>query len=518
MIAVANTPEASRTDDAGKTRFTFAKTPPLPTYLVAFGVGDFDVREGATDPVPIRLITTKGKSGLGETALTMTAGLVKKLGDYFALPYPFPKLDIVAVPDFAAGAMENPGLITFREELLLLDPAHAGFGRTHGSAATLAHELAHIWFGDLVTMQWWNDVWLNEGFANWMESMAVDAWRPEYAEHGGGVDGALRVVDLDALGRAHAVRRHVASTSDIEESFDGISYEKGSAILGMIEHWIGPDVFQRGVRDYIRAHSWKNARAEDLWAALDHASGRDVTGMATTFIDRAGVPNVAVTSKCEGSERKLTLDLAQSAWHPLGVLGKPTDDTPWHVPVCVHAVSAPADECTDLTAAHGSLALTNATCGTAVYPNAGAAGYFRFSLPEADVKALARDVKHLDVASRMALVSNLWAMVRAGTLEPDVALDVLPEFDHETDRRVIWGVIDVLYGIDHALVDDAARPAFRAYVGARLAGQKRRLGRKPKAGESERPRSCGPKSSWPSATSPATRRRSTKPSGSRRAG
>jgi aminopeptidase N len=483
MIAVANTPETTRVDVGGKTRFDFARTPPLSTYLLAFAVGDFDVVDGGKVPIPVRLIAVKGKGPLGGTALGMAPGIVKALGDYFAVPYPFPKLDLVAVPDFAAGAMENPGLITFREELLLMDPAHASSSDTHSAASVLGHELAHIWFGDLVTMQWWNDVWLNEGFANWMEAKALDTWRPEYRQHLSSVGRTLAVMELDALASAHPVRRPVVTSSDIEESFDGISYDKGSAILSMIERWVGPDVFQRGVREYIQAHSWKNARAEDLWAALDHASGRDVTGMATTFIDRAGVPSVAFTAGCNAGAE--SLDLTQSAFHPLGIAAKPTDDTPWHVPVCVHAVSAPADDCADLTAAHGSLALAKASCGTPVFPNAGAAGYFRFSLPEKDVKALARDAAHLDVASRMALASNVWAMVRAGELVPSAALDVLPAFDKETDQHVVWEEIRALYGIDHALVDDGSRPAYRAYVAARLAGEKRRLGWKPKAGDSD---------------------------------
>ncbi len=480
MLAVANTPERAHDDDAGATRYEFATTPPLSSYLVAFAVGDFDVRQGTKDPVPVRIITVKGKAFLGDFALDATAGLVRKLGEYFALPYPFPKLDIVAVPDFAAGAMENPGLITFRESLLLLDPKHTSLDAQREASITIAHELAHIWFGDLVTMRWWDDVWLNEGFATWMETRATDAWRPEYAVHTEAVAQAQHVMDLDSLASARAVRQPVVTRNEIEESFDGISYEKGAAVLAMIEHWVGEDAFQRGVRDYVRAHAWKNATADDLLGALDRASGRNVTAMAGTFLNRPGVPVVAVKSSCSGG--KASFDLTQSAWRPLGA-PPASEASTWSIPVCLHPGNG-KDECTDLTEAHSVFA-SKGGCGVPTFPNASEAGYYRFSLPERDARALARDASHLDSASRVGLVSNLWAEARAGGLSPDVLLDVLPAFDRETDGRVVIELVNTLYGIDHTLVDDAARPAFRAYVTARMAAQKSRLGWQRKGGDDD---------------------------------
>jgi alanyl aminopeptidase len=480
MLAVANTPERAHQDDAGAVRYEFATTPPLSSYLVAFAVGDFDVREGAKDPVPVRLITVKGKAALGDFALDATAGLVKKLGEYFALPYPFPKLDIMAVPDFRAGAMENPGLVTFREEMLLQDSKHSSLRMQREAAVTIGHELAHMWFGDLVTMEWWNDVWLNEGFATWMETRVTDAWRPEYAFHTEAVADAQDVMDTDALASARAVRQPVTTTGEIEEAFDGISYQKGAAVLAMIEHTIGEAAFQRGVRDYIRAHAWKNATADDLLGALDRASGRDVTAMAATFLDRPGVPVVAVTSSCNAG--KTSFELTQSAWRPTGAQ-PPSDTAAWRVPVCVHEASG-KDECVDMNGEHAVLE-SKATCGTWAFPNASEAGYYRFSLSEHDARALAHQASQLDAPSRIGLVSNLWAQVRAGGLSADVLLDVLPSFDHETDGYVVKQVIDTLTEIDHALVDDASRPAFRSYVAARMAAQKKRLGWQGKPGEDD---------------------------------
>jgi aminopeptidase N len=258
----------------------------------------------------------------------------------------------------------------------------------------------------------------------------------------------------------------------------------------MIERWIGPDTMQRGVREYIASHAWKNAEAADLLGALDRASGRDVSGMAATFLDRPGVPNVAIAASCSGGASsppawKLSLGLTQSAWHPLGIEPKESDGAPWRIPVCVRAAGATKDECTELTQAQGALELAgDGACPAWTFPNAGGDGYYRASLPEASVRSLAHNQAQLDVASRIALVSGLWAQVRGGELAPDVFLGVLPAFDHETDSHVVAEIVRTLNAFDHALVDETTRPAFRAYVAARLASAKRRLGWEPKEGES----------------------------------
>src|SRR5580704_1896585 len=276
MIALANSPEqpsAGGPDPGDGTRtHTFATSPPLPSYLVAFAVGDFDVAEGRKEPFPIRVITTKGRAPLAGLALDVAAALIDKLGDYFDMRYPYAKLDLVAVPDFAAGAMENPGLVTFRDVLLLLDPQHATTSIRRSQAEVIAHEFAHQWFGDLVTMKWWNDTWLNEGFATWAEAKIVDRWRPNFGATIGQIAGLEHVMDTDSLKSARAVREPVRSTSDAMEAFDGITYQKGAAVLRMIETWLGPDVFRRGVQRYIHENAWKNARAGDLFKALDFVS------------------------------------------------------------------------------------------------------------------------------------------------------------------------------------------------------------------------------------------------------
>ena len=298
MIAATNTPEIRHTESGSSTVFEFAPTPPVPSYLMALAIGDLDVRTGATSPVPIRLLTVKGRSNLGTMALEATAAMTQKLADYFGSPFPYPKLDIVAVPDFGSGAMENAGFITFREEALLLDPAHASTATKRRVALIIAHELAHQWFGDYVTMAWWNDLWLNEGFATWMETKVVDLWKPTFEARLFAAADTLEAMDLDGLDAARAIRQPVTTTGQASEAFDSITYQKGAAVLSMLERWVGADKFQQGVRDYLGAHAWKNAKAEDLLSALDKAAGKDVTLLASTFLDQAGIPMVGVNATC----------------------------------------------------------------------------------------------------------------------------------------------------------------------------------------------------------------------------
>jgi aminopeptidase N len=470
MIAVANTPETARRDAGSATTFEFATTPPLPTYLVAFTVGDLDVRQGPASPVPIRLIATKGKAALGQLAIDATAGLTRELASYFGIAYPYPKLDIVAVPNFAAGAMENAGLITFREELLLIDPAHASVKTKRSMALTVAHELSHQWFGDLVTMAWWNDIWLNEGFATWAETKFTDRYKPGFEARIGLLADLSGVMDTDSLKSARAVRQPVASTSEAMESFDDITYEKGAAVLAMLEHSIGEGVFQRGVRAYLAKSAWKNATAEDLLQALDEASGKDVTSLASSFLDRPGVPNVHVAATCTASGE--TVSLQQSPWRRLGQDGA-ASATPWWVPVGVTSgtgeraaklLATPADE----------IHLTR--CAPWVFPNTDLAGYYRFSLDERSWVEMAKGFERLDTADRVGFLANLWAQTRAGQLSPEVVLRTLPAVDTERDRFVIEQELEVLRSLSDALVTDAARPAFRRYAAARLTPHMRALG------------------------------------------
>jgi alanyl aminopeptidase len=485
LLAFSNMPEAKRTDSAAgaaspTTTFDFKTSPPLPTYLVAIAVGDFDVRQGQTSPMPIRLITTKGKSGLGGMALDDTAQLSAALASYFGVAYPYPKLDIVAVPNFAAGAMENAGLITFREELLLLDPAHAPERARISEAEVIAHELAHQWFGDLVTTAWWDDLWLNEGFATWAEAKIVEKWRPAYHARLERVAHLADVMSTDSLKSARAVRQPVHSTSEAMEAFDGITYDKGAAVLAMLEHMVGPDVFQKGIESYLRDHAWKTATADDLMHELDKASGKDVSKVAATFLNRPGVPNVTVTADCKA--KPATLTLAQSPWRLFGE-STAADATmaPWIIPTDLGA--SREDLRVLLPSATAAVSVTK--CPAWVDPNVGEYGYYRYSLTPKGWAAFAQAMPKQDDATRIGFVTNLWGQVESGKLGADVMLRLLPALDTETSRVVIETEIDVLTELSHDLISPEAAPAFARYVAARLTPHLRALDAKKKGKATE---------------------------------
>jgi alanyl aminopeptidase len=480
--ALANAPASppASSDVAGAV--TFDPTPPLPTYLVAFAVGPFDILAGHEGTPPIRVVTTRGRSDLAGLALETAQAMIEQLGDYFDMAYPYAKLDLVAVPDFGAGAMENPGLVTFRDSILLVDRDHATTSIKRTQASVIAHEFAHQWFGDLVTMQWWDDLWLNEGFATWAAAKMVDRWKPSFRSTLEQIAGTQGVMDLDALESARAVREPVRSTAEAKEAFDGITYDKGAAVLRMLESWLGPDIFRRGIQQYLRENAWKNARADDLFKAIDFVSAQHVGPLAAAFLDQPGVPEVLTSWTCTGPSAG-KLELRQSEWRPLG---EERHDGPrtWTLPVCVETSGQKAKSCFTLGGEPIARSLGGA-CPSWVYPNADGAGYYRFVVDRPKLVALAGAARSLGIAERIGLVSNAWAGVRQGAISPRTLLDVLPMFDADSDRLVVDQVVGALAGVDESLVEDGARPAFRRYVAARLARRKRALGWEDKARSGE---------------------------------
>ena len=345
MRAFANTRETESTDlPDGSRRVHFAVSAALPTYLVAWAVGPFDVVEGTIPPsavrdrpLPFRGLAARGRGAELAYAMEHTPRIVAALETFFGTPYPFDKLDIVAVPDFAAGAMENAGLVTFRDVLLLL-AQDAPVSQRRGFAFVMAHELAHQWFGNLVTMAWWDDLWLNEAFATWMETHTIEGvfpeLRPEIAELSTYVDA----FDADSLASARRIRNPIQTSHDIQNAFDSITYSKGASVLAMFEHYVGPDVFQRAVRRYLAEHAGGSATGADFIGALAAESGRPEVGAAlSTFLDQPGVPFVSATPVCEGGEARL--ELTQSRYLPLGSTADAS--LRWQVPVCARWRSGP---------------------------------------------------------------------------------------------------------------------------------------------------------------------------------
>jgi alanyl aminopeptidase len=473
-MALANAPETTTsTLSDGSVEHTFAPSSPLPSYLVAFAVGDFDVVEWQKEPFSIRAVTTKGRGTLTSLALEAAAALVGKLGDYFAYPYPYPKLDLVAVPDFAAGAMENAGLVTFRDSILLLDPRRATAASRRSQTIVIAHELAHQWLGDLVTMRWWDDVWLNEGFATWAEAKVVDAWKPSFGATLDQIAGLQSVMDLDSMKSARAVREPVRSRSEAEEAFDGITYDKGAAVLRMIESWLGPDVFRRGVQRYLQQNAWKTATSHDLFEALDYVSTQRVEKLASGFLDQPGVPEVNVRWSCAGSHGSGRLEMGESEWRPLGADPGAAHD--WMLPVCVESDALKSRSC--FTLGHDPITRDlGSLCPTWIHPNADLAGYYRFSLDGPRLTALARTAHGLSPLDRLGLVANAWAEVRQGAIDPSVVLDILPAFDRDQDRRLVAQIAATLEAIESSLVDDDDRRLYERWVKARMGPREESLG------------------------------------------
>jgi aminopeptidase N len=472
-----NAPLSSRAPvEAGWERHRFQTTRRLPTYLLALAVGPLEVREGPKQPVPIRVIATPGKTAQADMALEAAAQQLSILSDYFGSPYPYAKLDLVAAPNLVPGAMENAGLVTFREELLLVDGTTAPAKTKRMVAMTMAHELAHHWFGNLVTMRWWNDLWLNEGFATFMEAQVVDRWRPAMAADRELLSLTGYGMELDGLASARAVRQPVSNVHQAEESFGTLTYVKGAAVIEMLHAWLGDEPFRTGVSNYLRDHAWGNASASDMFAALSKASGRDVAAVASTFLDQPGVPLVTARVHCEAGKRA-TVELRQQRYWPSP---RAPGDAQWNVPVCLEFASAERGasierRCSVLRKPQGRIELGDG-CPAWINPNADYRGYYRVALERRWRDALAGATRTLDTRHKVGFLANGWAMVQAGHSPATALLDELLAYRRARDREVLEAVVDVLLHVNDALVEPEARVAFQRYVKALLLPAAKRLG------------------------------------------
>jgi cytosol alanyl aminopeptidase len=461
----------------------FAETKPLPSYLVAFAIGPFDTLDAGKSKsgTPIRVVVPKGRAGDAGYPAKVTAALLDKLEDYFGTPYPFPKLDLVAVPVFNAGAMENPGLITFRQAYLLTKPEELTEGKQIAYATTAAHEMAHQWFGDLVTLAWWDDTWLNESFASWMEAKIVEGWKPEWDLDVDAVAEKSGVMAQDSLDSARSIRQPVVAQGDIDSSFDGITYQKGEAVLRMLERTIGPDVWQKGVRAYLAKHAWGNATYDDFVSSMSAAAGNDLHAMFDAFVKQSGLPLVAFELSCaKGAAPKLAM--TQSRYAPTG--SKIDPKRTWAVPVCVRwgVGAATGRDCTTLDAPSGELALTAKSCPDWVLPNEGEVGYYRPSIKGKMLDDLVKHQKALTLAERVGLIGDISALVQNATINNAVALGLVAELAKDKSRHIVDSSIAIVGGIDE-MVPDALRPNYERFIRKLYLARARELGWHSKPGE-----------------------------------
>ncbi len=490
-VALSNMPESLRQPSADGATVTieFQRSPPLPTYLVALAVGPLEMRDGAAaGNVPLRLGAAAGRANLGGFGLLAARDHLGILQQYFGTAYPYPKLDLLAVPNFAAGAMENAGLITFREEALLLDEPTASTAMRRNISGVIAHELAHMWFGDLVTLAWWNDIWLNEGFATWMAARVLDTWRPELGAGVAELGSIAHVLDVDTLSSSRKVRQPVRSTTEALEAFDGITYEKGAALLGMVERWITPDVFQSGVATYLGEHRFGSATAGDLFSALGRASGQDVAAVLGSFTEQTGVPAVAL-SACKVEKGTPVVDVTESEYRPLGA--GPSTGKHWRIPVCMHVpgTGTKSTACSVLSGEAVRVKLPSATCPKFIQPNAEQAGYYHATLPLDALTTLASLPRGtLTVRERVGILMDAWALVESGGMAAGDYLSLAQRFRGDPEQAVWQRIVESFELLDDEIVADADRPALAAFAKRLFAPEVRALGWEPIEKEPENDR------------------------------
>lgn len=424
-VVVTTTPEASsETLDDGFVRHVFETTRPLPTYLLAFAVGPYDLVDYGVIPpnsvrkreVALRGIAAKGLGPRLEYSLKNTDGILTKLEEYFGTPYPYKKLDIIAVPESFGGAMENPGAITYDEYLILLDE-NSPADQRRLYVLVHAHELAHQWFGNLVTPVWWNDIWLNESFASWMGNKAAAAFWAEGELDRDTLKDALGAMDNDSLAAARQIREPVNTTESIGDAFDGITYQKGGGVLAMLERYVGEEGFQAGVRLHMQRHTDNTATAEDFMASLAEGSGRsELIPAFESFIEQAGVPLVSASINCEDEQAPM-MELSQGRYAPLGSSIDP-DSGEWEIPVCVsyNDDDTRKSTCVMLNERSKSVKLDAGSCPSGLLPNADGAGYYRFSMDESWWDGLIADLPNLAPSEALVLADSLGAAFAAGKI------------------------------------------------------------------------------------------------------
>jgi len=476
--AIANTQRTLRETLAdGRVRDRFATTAPLPTYLLAFVVGPVDVVVGETlppsawrkTPLPTRAITVRGR-GAQVTKTLADAGQVIALEEQmFSIGYPYDKLDIVAVPDFSAGAMENAGLVTFRDTLLFVD-AHSPVAAQKASLETITHEFAHQWFGNLVTMAWWDDLWLNEAFASWLEARAAQLVRPDFDSALGLREGAAWVMGEDSLVSARQIREPIRNRGDIENAFDGITYTKGSAVIAMFEEYIDqqtkPGTFMSGVTRYLTEHRFGSGSTADFLTAISAVAGFDVAPAFSTFLDQPGVPLVHASCAVDAAAGgNAAVTITSERFLPVGTTGD--KNKRWDIPLCVSFLSngTPQKRCALLAGGAGRVDLGEKKCPAFVHPNADGAGYYRFTMPPPAMKALSTSLSSLTPGERVAFGLAVRGGFAAATMPFGDVLDAARPLAADVETGVALTPMGLLqFARDDVLATDAARARVEAEV------------------------------------------------------
>lgn len=491
-IAISNAPvKFDKVDQrANKRQMTFEETPPMSTYLVVLVVGPFEPTPAkVVNGVQIRVWATEGNIPQGSYGLNTAAKMLPYLESYFGVPYPLKKLDLIAIPDFGPGAMENLGAITFRESRLLVDSKNASTSVKQDVAAVIAHEMAHMWFGDVVTMKWWDDLWLNEAFATWMSTKVLENFKPDW--HAWDMFTAERNAALatDCLASTRSIYAPVHEPEDAEEMFDEVTYEKGASVLRMLEMYLGEETYMKGIQQYIKENKFKNAATTDLWSALQVVSGKPVTKIMKEWVYQAGYPLVEVGHGGKGKKTS-TIALTQKPFTISGEQATKSKPVVWQIPVLARFLHPTEGKSSTVKSDVAYLLATpNMSCpeldGKKPFViNALAYGYYRVRYPKELLTTIAESVSHLTVAERYQLLSDSWALVDAGDMPMSEYLKFTSAYRNETDPNVINLLAAQLSTVDW-FIDPGSRPQFQTFVRDRLGGLAQKLTWNRKPGETD---------------------------------
>ncbi|KQX01950.1 aminopeptidase [Massilia sp. Root418] len=473
QMAVSNMPVASTSDvDGGRKLVRFATTPKMSTYLLFFGLGDFERATATEGGTELGVVTVKGRLPQAQFVLDSSKAVLREYNDYFAFPYPLPKLDNVAAPGRSQffGAMENWGAIMSFEAAMLLDPAMSTQADKQSAYSIAAHETAHQWFGNLVTMRWWDDLWLNEGFATWMAGRTTALQHPEWQTALNRVAGRNGAIERDALATTHPVVQRVATVEEAHAAFDEITYAKGGAIINMLENYVGEAAWRDGVRSYVKAHAYGNAVSDQLWQHIERAAGKPVTAIAHDFTLQPGVPLIRVSDySCRAGKTSVTL--TQGEYSKDQPNKKPLS---WRVPVLAKTVGA--EQASRILVSGGKASVSLPGCGP-VLVNAGQAGYYRTVYTPKAYAALAASFGKLDTVDQLGLMTESWALGMAGRQSPSDALSLARATPVDAAPQV-WGRIARMFDEIriYARDNEATRARLSSFAVARLAPVLARVG------------------------------------------
>ncbi len=477
--AISNAAMLKETVEGDKKIIEFEESKPMSSYLVALCVGEFKSTEPVeSEGIPIRVWSVQHDPAMGNYARDNAAKLLKYLNAYFGAPYPWKKLDLIAIPDFQAGAMENPGAITFREKFLLADEKDSALSTKQDIVSIIAHEMAHLWFGDLVTMKWWDDIWLNEAFATWMADKATNNVKPEWKIIEQFFSKRQRALLTDSLHSTRSIQAPVEKPEDAHQMFDEITYVKGAAVLRMLEFFLGEKTFQNGVSAYIKQHSFGNASTNDLWSALDKASGKRVKSIMDTWCKQPGYPLIKVSSN------NGTFNLEQERFFLDG--SKPSSQI-WQIPLGTRTLAKAEKDSEQIVPKYNLLDSKNSSLKAAesnTFINAGGLGFYRTKYSADLDQKLKNQIVMMNSIERLSFLSDHAALCLAGKLPVGQLMEVLKAYKSETNF-VVWDcIIDSLRKLDRYITAEG-RPGFAKFVRFLLSDEYKRLGWESHSGEPE---------------------------------